>query len=408
MRELDRLTESEFPYEDSKEALQILGTRFRELEGEFTKLGDTSDPEVVAELSGLSLRRLHSYLPHLGFILRSTNVRNGFEVFHPFLRMAAVVLGSHAKPDSGRTRLLLSSEWDYSPFTYPVMTMLPGFVMIGTPAPESSNPLLLPLAGHELGHTYWNNAGLDLQVDDLLGQRFPLVLQQHFQEFQTFTHKSYESVTQAMQDLIVLPELEEMRSWALHQAEEMFCDFLGLALFGESYLSAFAYLLAPGVKERLELYPAMRTRAKNLVAAAQPQGYIVPDDYETTFDDDTYEIPRGFGALDKLKLKIADALFSSVATDLLKLAGEAAPVELRRDTAEVARVLERFRRVVPAESARSVADIVNAAWIGYRDDHLWEAMPVLHSRRRDVLRELVLKNLEVFEYEHLMKEHQGQ
>lgn len=39
-------------------------------------------------------------------------------------------------------------------------TDLPNFVLIGFPAPESGNPLLIPLAGHELGHTVWKGRSL--------------------------------------------------------------------------------------------------------------------------------------------------------------------------------------------------------------------------------------------------------
>ena len=58
-------------------------------------------------------------------------------------------------PANRETRLILSSEWDYSPFMYDQITDLPSFVFIGLPACESANPLLLPLAGHELGHSVW-------------------------------------------------------------------------------------------------------------------------------------------------------------------------------------------------------------------------------------------------------------
>ena len=64
------------------------------------------------------------------------------------------------------TRLILSSEWTYQPQVYPEKDFLPSYVLIGLPAPESSNPLLLPLAGHELGHSLWraNNVGDELNL----------------------------------------------------------------------------------------------------------------------------------------------------------------------------------------------------------------------------------------------------
>jgi len=54
-----------------------------------------------------------------------------------------------------QTKLIVSSEWEFSPFVYRSITGFPGFVLIGLPATESSNPLVIPLAGHELGHSVW-------------------------------------------------------------------------------------------------------------------------------------------------------------------------------------------------------------------------------------------------------------
>ena len=39
---------------------------------------------------------------------------------------------------------------------------------------------------------------------------------------------------------------EQAVAWCLRQAEESFCDFIGVRLFHLSYLDAFAYLLSPG------------------------------------------------------------------------------------------------------------------------------------------------------------------
>ena len=45
---------------------------------------------------------------------------------------------------------------------------MPGFVLIGLPAQESSNPLLMPLAGHEMGHIVWDAENYSKQLSDLL------------------------------------------------------------------------------------------------------------------------------------------------------------------------------------------------------------------------------------------------
>ena len=141
-----QLKASEFPYSDSKDALCRIEQLF---ENTLQRLDATdADPEYIRQLCSISLRHLFIYVPKLGFILRSTNVRNAFETFGPVRDIARKALGPEI-------RLLLSSEWAFSPMVYHQIGALPGFVLIGLPASESSNPLLIPLCGHELGHAVW-------------------------------------------------------------------------------------------------------------------------------------------------------------------------------------------------------------------------------------------------------------
>jgi hypothetical protein len=153
--EIDRLSEIDFPYAHSKAALLDLKQYFGDRATALNRLDAGSDRAIVRQHCTLVLRDFFNYLPLLGFVLRSTNVRNAFETFRPLLRMARQVLEPDTKEESRSTKLLISSEWDYSPLTYPTIPNLPGFVFIGFPAPESGNPLVIPLAGHELGHAVW-------------------------------------------------------------------------------------------------------------------------------------------------------------------------------------------------------------------------------------------------------------
>ena len=147
--ELARLVErTEFPYPAAEAALQRIKHVFVEHAEMLDMLNNNSDPNTVNQVCQQQLTDLWDYLPFLGFILRSTNVRNAFEIYTPLQRLAWCVLGPH-------TELILSSEWDYSPFVYTQIPLLPGFVFIGIPAHESGNPLVAPLAGHEMGHALW-------------------------------------------------------------------------------------------------------------------------------------------------------------------------------------------------------------------------------------------------------------
>src|SRR5207247_1253486 len=95
-------------------------------------------PDVSKQACRLTLDDLFTYLPFLGFILRSTNVRNAFEFLGPFRRLAGEVLEPQVTPDKRETKLLFSSEWDYTPFTYFSVPQLRRYVLIGLPAPESA------------------------------------------------------------------------------------------------------------------------------------------------------------------------------------------------------------------------------------------------------------------------------
>src|SRR5476649_1511980 len=103
--QIDSLEHMEFPYEDSRLAL-------RKLKGKFNKLIETLDTiaslsngateedvdlDPLKEFSNKTLGILTKHLPVLGFILRSTNVRNGFELVGPLKRIAVQLLSKYRK-----------------------------------------------------------------------------------------------------------------------------------------------------------------------------------------------------------------------------------------------------------------------------------------------------------------------
>ena len=147
-------------------ALADLARRFGDELAKLEQLDGKSDEKTVKDACAITLGLLYEYVPLLGFIIRSTNVRNAFEIYAPLQRLCQSVLEPSVSPSKRTTRLILSSEWTYQPHVYPEKDFLPSYVLIGLPAPESSNPLLLPLAGHELGHSLWraHTLGNDLHL----------------------------------------------------------------------------------------------------------------------------------------------------------------------------------------------------------------------------------------------------
>ena len=400
--EVRALLDVEFPYNDSRDALQILQALFERKLARLEGLDGSNDPAVVHQECALALQSLFLYLPLLGFILRSTNVRNAFELFRPFLRLATQVLEPGQPLAERSTRLLLSSEWEYSPFTYQSIPDLPGFVFIGIPAPESANPLLLPLAGHELGHTVWEANKVGAKVEVEMRAAIVQALTVKFDDFKGHVRLPLVTPDEIVTDLFALSELQDILQWAIRQGEETFCDLLGLRLFGEAYLNAFAYLLAPGSGARLPWYPSLTDRVGYLLTAAGQWQLSWPPDYQRLFDP---EVLSGFTAYDEFKAKIADQSLSAVSHLLIDEADRTARstgVALRTPT-EVDRIRKRFDLGAPAEDCQSIADVVNAAWAAGDDPNLWADVPTMAEKKGQVLKELVLKNLEVFEFEQVVK-----
>jgi hypothetical protein len=97
-------------------------------------IDQSTDPAVRRQVCAQANFQIASYEPVLGFVLRATNVRNAFEIYDPLLTICRAIYGTEAK-------LILSSEWAFSPFTYPaVFKDLPHLIFIGLPVSEADNP----------------------------------------------------------------------------------------------------------------------------------------------------------------------------------------------------------------------------------------------------------------------------
>lgn len=404
LEEIARLKESEFPYRHSKDALVRIELLFTRHRTGLLALAPGKKPDIVRLLCSAALTDLFKYLPLLGLILRSTNVRNAFEVYGPLLRLCQQVVGKD-------TKLILSSEWEtYSPFTFREISELPNFVLIGFPAPESSNPLLIPLAGHELGHTIWRVRSCASKYTQRIEERIIKEIEIRLKDYIDLYPNHNVQKTEVGTNIFVKQTIALPTQWALKQCEEYFCDFVGLYLFDESYLHASAYLLSPhAAGQRSVLYPNILTRVANLIKAAEAfrakvgSGYKVPSDYAVLFAN-MAEVPDK-ERHKKFLLSLADAASGGLVSDLIAEAEamlESAKVPILSE-AEVKRILDSFKLVVPAVGVQSLSNILTAAWSAYHEKNFWTNKSQIQDRRR-VLRELVLKNIEVLEIEALLKE----
>jgi hypothetical protein len=121
LEEIKNLTTSEFPHHDSLEALELLKELFEADIKRLDVAASSGDSAIRKSACTHANAHIATFLPILGFALRSTNVRNSFKFFDPLLRLARIFLDKSAK-------LVLSSEWDFSPLTYPlIFSELPNF-----------------------------------------------------------------------------------------------------------------------------------------------------------------------------------------------------------------------------------------------------------------------------------------
>ncbi len=308
-------------------------------------------------------------------------------------RLAKDLLGQQAK-------LVLSCEWEYSPYIYHSVPQLPDFALLGLPASESGNPLLLPLAGHEFGHSLWAQGRLR---DDVLPP-VQTALIDNIRTQRWADHRRFYGIgdpAELTTTLLGNQSFVTALDWALAQAEETFCDFLGLRIFGPSFAEAHVFLLTPapgGLRE--PRYPNGQTRLGNLDFAAKAFGFAVRADLLNAVEDDQDPFTSQFEEANHYQLELADAALAAVLPDLCQKARDRAgncayPDD---DSAAINRILDRFEVGVPASDIGSLPLILAAGWAC-----LVNGAPVGRAadepQRAELLRELVLKSLEILEVE---------
>ena len=153
------------------------------------------------------------------------------------------------------------------------------------PASETSSALLVPLAGHELGHAVWRNRALGGGAHATLQNRGEELFKKNMNEFRKLFPEYNPDDIVAKE---VLPEsIAAAVGDAVFQAEELFCDMFAYSIFGESYVYAFAYILAPGLgRVSGTKYPTYKTRIKVLKKIAEAEGDILPDVGALKFSDE--------------------------------------------------------------------------------------------------------------------------
>lgn len=379
--QIRQLETSDFPHADARQALIFIREHFQTRQNLLRDMPDSVTATVADEVCTNTNVSLSRYTEILGFILRSTNVRNAFEVYFPLKRLVQ-------KAVSGEARLVMSSEWNFIPFTYPMtLDLLPDFVLVGGPAPESDNPLIIPLSGHEIGHSAWRAHDVRGAVRAITAAAIDAALAQN----PTQRDNLLTELAKSGQDIAVLQNVCLQR--AMRQLEEVFCDQFGLGVFGEGFLYAYDYFLAPGGGGRSADYPSARDRVRYLVDGAHALG-IEPDARLFTSWQDS--APRA--SLETEVLFFVDQAVSAcvewVRTKAFGILNNASI--LPPDAGVVAKVGRAFDAKVPDGDGATLAEIVTAGWRYLRERGGLSFDADLDEH--DMLVELMLKSIEVSEF----------
>ena len=386
----------DFPHLQSKDALTHVANLFRQGLARLEVLNSKTDSKIVNALCTAESRDVFQLFPLLGFFVRSTDVRNAFELHGPFLRIVKNILGEDSK-------LVISSEWEYSPFTfiYPEEYKLTKTVMIGVPASESGSILSVPLAAHELGHNIWRHLDLKTRFGRKIEDAIKIQIRDNFwADFNRFANLEKPG---DLEDLIGRQTWTLPWKWSLRQCEEMFCDFVGIAIFRESFLHSFSYLLAPGFPQnRAETYPSEKDRARFQVQAATIMGVTIPSDHEDSYETSIMPGDEHFQSL----LRIADATTAELIEDLAREAESivsGAGVD-RPTEDELEMIAKCYSFGVPPQNTTGLPALVIAAWRFYLSDMTdWRANhPSIfdeEGKSLTMLSDLAFKSFEVFEIE---------
>lgn len=387
-----QLRQCDFPFDDSRDALGLLEARisvYLEQLGSRSISEEEPDRTDVRRAARAALARVRRYPELLEHISNSVSVANLFEVHDPLCRMANERLGL-TEP-----RIVLSSKsiWIDLPYTFQ-HDDFPNFSFI---ALSGSDPLLIPLAGHELGHLAWTVGERDPKRRGRLRVVTKAVEDARAAIDSTmFPDRKPEEPT-STEDLI-------SREVALKWAAESFCDFVGLRLFGRSFVDALAYWVSQLPFERIRTEPDVRTRARHILLGAATKCYGILNEDERAWYTDFFETMRApkeqeIAADDSMK-RVKEAHESTI-PGLTKRVSHFIPQQKSREDV----VYGYFQLGVPAPGVHGLADILNAGWRAYREE--LKNFQWAEEDKYRKLKDLIMKTIEASEFIHRPKSPQG-
>jgi len=216
------------------------------------------------------------------------------------------------------------------------------------------------------------------------------------------------AATNIESDFFLIRAWKESYNLAMRQLEEMFCDFMAIFIFGASFFYSFRYLISPSLGyKRSAPNPSIAKRAEYMLLAAAHHGITNVGDFAASFNEK--EIDRNMEA--RFVLAMADKATSLLVRDLIPL------VEKYRGKAECFKDGTDHETsgkgclvdLVPIATINSVSAIINAGWslrLGLKSWDIAKDINDENERNKEklrVLRDLILKSLEVYEYRKRME-----
>lgn len=243
-------------------------------------------------------------------------------------------------------------------------------------------------------------AGQKSAFPALIGQlqtEITLAFEANWSEFQKVFNAPNHSKSALLTDLFLIQIWNQSYRLALRQCEELFCDLLGLKIFGEGFAYSFMYLLSPSFGERASNYPSLAARVKAMELGAAAFTIDLPADIKSLFkeptkhmsDHESFILRMADGASDAMIAAIVSAVDKHVTDSKLPL-----PSNDERD-----RILLHFSALCPPSGIKTMADVINAGWKLRLNWTPWDAFGFDEDVRHDILNELVFKTMEVLEFE---------
>jgi hypothetical protein len=147
-------------------------------------------------------------------------------------------------------------------------------------------------------------------------------------------------------------------------------------------------------------------RVRNLIKAANAYGFAIPAEYDAMFKQ---RPEPQLAPADSFRLAAADEALDRIVDELIARAdGFISESNLKKpDPQEVNRIFDLLQLMVPAQRCRSLPEILNAAWLAYENDNMWPSVTRrTRAEKEEILKDLILKTIEIFEVEQILEQDQ--